>query len=180
MLRFIEEYRLDGNAVQAALRAGYTPAFARSHSYRMLRDRRVAALLERAPDPDAPDMDGALRELSRLAFSNVMDLVRVAPDGRIELDPTRLDRKRAAGVRELVIDETIDRTTGNVRRQVRLRMADRKDALVKLIAGMRLEVKAYREGRAEGRDSVLLQLTPRQFERERAARKRALKRPVDG
>ena len=57
-------------------------------------------------------------------------------DGRLELDPSRLDRRRTAGVRELIIDETVDKATGNVNRRVRLRMADRKDALVKLIAGL--------------------------------------------
>lgn len=179
MLRFVDEYRHDRNAVQAALRAGYGVAFAKSNSYRMLKDPRISSLIHEEPDPDYPEMTGALRELGRLAFSNVMDLVRVDPDGRIHLDPARIDRRRAAGVRELIIDETIDKATGNIRRQVKLRMADRKDALVKLIAGLRLDLKAYEEGVEHGRDEVLLRTSVEQFKRESAARKREANWPKD-
>ncbi|WGM38167.1 terminase small subunit [Caulobacter sp. NIBR1757] len=179
MLRFVEEYGRDGNATQAAIRAGYSPGFARSSASRLLKDRRVADLLGETTDPDAPGMDDALRELSWLAFSNVMDLVRVDADGGIALDPRRLTRKRAAGVRELVIDETIDKATGNVRRQVRLRMADRKDALVKLIAGLKLDDKVYRQGMEDGRNDVFLRTSVEAFEEQRAARRKAAGWPAD-
>lgn len=170
MRRFAEEFRHDNNAVQAALRAGYTLAFAKRNSYRLLKDHRILQLIRYQPDPDEPELRDALRELSLLAFSNVMDVVRVRPDGRLELDPSRLDRRRTAGVRELIIDETVDKATGNINRRVRLRMADRKDALVKLIAGLKLQEGAFDEGCESGRDEILLHTSVEQFKRMKAAR----------
>ncbi|MDB5469442.1 MAG: Terminase small subunit [Caulobacter sp.] len=172
MQRFAEEFRHDGNAVQAALRAGYTLAFARRNSYRLLKDHRVLQQIRYQPDPDEPELQDALRELSLLAFSNVMDVVRVKPDGRIELDPARLDRRRTAGVRELIIDERVDKATGDVHRRVRLRMADRKDALVKLIAGLKLSEGAFERGYEVGKEEVLLHTSVEEIKRMKAAQRR--------
>lgn len=152
MMRFAEEFRHDGNAVQAALRAGYTLAFAKRNSYRLLKDHRILYEIRAQPDPDAPDLHEVLRELGQIAFANVMDVVKVKPDGRLEVDPARFDRRRMAGVRELLIEETVDKATGDIRRQVRLRMADRKDALVKLIAGLKMQEQAFQDGYDDARE----------------------------
>ncbi len=46
--RFAEEYLVDLNATQAALRAGYSPSTARAQGYRLLRNPQVARAIERA------------------------------------------------------------------------------------------------------------------------------------
>ena len=46
--RFVEEYAVDGNGKQAAIRAGYSPATAEVQASRLLRDAKVAAAVAEA------------------------------------------------------------------------------------------------------------------------------------
>ena len=142
-IRFCEEYARDPNAYRAALRAGFSKSFARGHSHTLLRDPKVLRQLAATPDANYPELDTAIAELGRIAYANVVDVLRLGPDGRLDLDPARMDRRQMAGVRELVVDETVEKATGNLRRTVRVRMADRKDALMKLIAALKLRDQAY-------------------------------------
>lgn len=48
--RLIEEYLVDCNAVQAALRAGYSKSFARTQTHLVLKEPEVAAALQEAMD----------------------------------------------------------------------------------------------------------------------------------
>jgi phage terminase small subunit len=81
--RFCDEYLLDLNATQAAIRAGYTPSTAEGASkwiYRenpekpRLRARIDQALAERSARTGI-NADRVLRELARLGFVDITDVV---------------------------------------------------------------------------------------------------------
>ena len=51
-----------------------------------------------------------------------------------EFDLSRLDRTKAAAVKELIIDQTTDPRTGVVRKRVRFKLADKQAALTRMMA----------------------------------------------
>ena len=73
--RFVEEYLVDGNATQAAIRAGYSERAANREGSRLLSKVDVKAAIEsrrreRSVQADVTAVD-VIRELARVAFSNI-------------------------------------------------------------------------------------------------------------
>jgi phage terminase small subunit len=76
---FVREYLRDSNQTQAAIRAGYSEASAESQGSRLLRNAKVlaaveagqAALEEAVQDEVRVEVAEVLRELRRLAFSDI-------------------------------------------------------------------------------------------------------------
>lgn len=79
-LRFVTEYRVDGNASAAASRAGYTPVSAPAMGSHLLKDARVQAILARKQAQILRKSDitaeRVLEEYRRLAFADARDLHR--------------------------------------------------------------------------------------------------------
>lgn len=101
---FIAEYLIDGNATQAALRAGYSPKTAYSIGQENLKKPEIAAkLAEKQAEVDArfkvrlDEMqlteERVAREVARLSFFDPRKMF--APDGR-PLNVTELDDDTAA------------------------------------------------------------------------------------
>ena len=77
--RFVEEYLIDLNATQAAIRAGYSPHTAKEIGYENLtkphiRARVDEALAERSKRTGI-NADRVVRELARIAFVNAADVI---------------------------------------------------------------------------------------------------------
>lgn len=76
--RFIEEYLVDLNATQAALRAGYAPKRAYAMGHENLKKPEIAAALSVAmaerSERTKIDQDRVVLEIARLAFSDVRRL----------------------------------------------------------------------------------------------------------
>ena len=76
--RFCEEYLIDLNATQAALRAGYKAKTARSQGQRMLTkvdiQRRITDLMKERSDRTALTSDSVLQELSRIAMAQDVEI----------------------------------------------------------------------------------------------------------
>lgn len=76
--RFVSEYLVDGNGLQAAIRAGYAPKSAHVTASRLLRKPNVKAAVDakRAKQLESTDLTAArvLEEMRRLAFSDVRQL----------------------------------------------------------------------------------------------------------
>jgi phage terminase small subunit len=81
--RFVEEYLIDLNATQAAIRAGYSVKTASEQSYDLLRKPQIQKLIaERQEDRKQRTeitQDRVLQELSRIAFFDPRRLLN--PDG---------------------------------------------------------------------------------------------------
>lgn len=77
--RFIEEYLIDLNGTQAAIRAGYSPKTASSIAYELLRKPQVRARLDEAiaerSRRTGVNQDRVIRELARLGFVNAADVI---------------------------------------------------------------------------------------------------------
>lgn len=90
--RFIEEYLVDLNATQAAVRAGYAPKSAEKHSYRLLKRPDVAAAVEEAIARRSArteiTQDMVIWELAAIAFAKVTDHTCVEEDGAVRVLPT--------------------------------------------------------------------------------------------
>lgn len=83
--RFVEEYLMDLNATQAAIRAGYSPNTAEQTASRMLsfvkvQDAIHIQLAERSKRTGI-NQDRVIQELAKIAFVNIADVVN--GDGEI-------------------------------------------------------------------------------------------------
>ena len=80
------------------------------------------------------DAREVLREIARLCFANMLDYVRVNPDGTAEFDLSGLSRDRAAAIAELTLAEGAE-ITGRIGRggkRVKLKLADKPRSLYML------------------------------------------------
>lgn len=91
--RFVQEYLVDLNATQAAVRAGYSAKTATSQGDRLLRFVEVQKAISEALDARSKrtgvTADAVIRELARIGFSDIRKAVRwssqvavAAPDER--------------------------------------------------------------------------------------------------
>lgn len=76
---FAEEYLIDLNATQAAIRAGYSPKAAKQQGSRLLANANIRAYIDRKLAERSRrtgiNADRVLRELARVAFVNAADLI---------------------------------------------------------------------------------------------------------
>lgn len=154
--RFVDEYMVDMNATQAAIRAGYSPrttglytaVLKRPH----IRAAVDAAIAERG-ERTKVTADLVVRELARIAFANPLDYLSIGEDGLPKVDLSAVRRDQAAGLSRISIEYFRDsdgRATGAVRK-VSVSLADKRAALVDLgkhlgIFRERLEITGAGQG----------------------------------
>ncbi len=77
--RFCEEYLIDLNATQAAIRAGYSPDTAKSIGYENLTKPDIRAHIDRAMAERSRrtgvNADRVIQELAKIAFVNATDVI---------------------------------------------------------------------------------------------------------
>ena len=83
--RFVEEYMIDLNATQAAIRAGYSVKNAASIGAQLLKKTQVQRAIAERSRRTSITSDRVLQELARIAFVNAADLIdpetaQVLPD----------------------------------------------------------------------------------------------------
>ncbi len=83
--RFIDEYLIDLNATQAAIRAGYSMKTARFIGAENLTKPNIAAAIEKAIGERSRrteiTQDSVLRELALIGFADMADFTQWSPDG---------------------------------------------------------------------------------------------------
>jgi phage terminase small subunit len=106
-LRFVEEFIVDLNGKQAAIRTGYSPKTAEVQASRLLSNAKVDAAVKRAMQARSRRTgiaaDRVVLELAGLAFANVLDFIEVHRDGSVQLDLARASRDRAAAVHDVIV-----------------------------------------------------------------------------
>lgn len=133
--RFAEEYLLDLNATQAAIRAGYKPDNADVTGPRLLTKSEVADAIRRAQEERSRrteiTVDSVLAELGRLGFANMLDFMEVGSDGIPRIDFAHITRDKAAALQELTLEEVSTGIDDNLRttRRVKFKLADKRAAL---------------------------------------------------
>jgi phage terminase small subunit len=97
--RFVGEYLIDQNATQAAIRAGYSRRTARSIGSENLARPAIADAIAMARQARSERLkrtaDDVVREVERLAFSNILDYVTPTDDGAVVVDLSALIATRA-------------------------------------------------------------------------------------
>ncbi len=133
--RFVEEYLIDLNATQAAIRAGYSADTARqigaeNLSKPVIADAIAEAQAERSKRTQIT-ADMVLAELAKLGFSNMQDYMKAGPGGDPYLDFSELTRDQAAALQELTVEDFLDGRGEDARevRRVRFKLADKRAAL---------------------------------------------------
>ena len=108
--RFVEEYMIDLNATQAAIRAGYSEKTAQEQSSRLLSNVMVSEAIEAARSNVSTrtevTIDRVLQEMARLGFSDLRNVITAA--GHLKF-PTEWDDATAAAVSSIKV---ITRPTG--------------------------------------------------------------------
>jgi phage terminase small subunit len=154
-LRFVTEYTVDLNATQAAIRAGYSAKNADKIGSQLLGKTGVKEAIDtamaEAADGAKVKRDRILREVSRLAFANILDYVKIGPDGQADVDLSKITRSQAAAISEISVDTTGGTGDGERRRVLRTRfkLADKRGPLELLGKYRRLWVDRF-----EVRDEV--------------------------
>lgn len=134
--RFVQEYLIDLNATQAAIRAGYTPDSAEVTGSRLLRNVKVQEALQQAQkrlgERAQIKVDQVIEEYRRIAFANIGNVVTIDAKGELAMRPlSEIPPETLAGVEKILFEE-ITNKRGEVRRTLHVRMGPKLRALVKL------------------------------------------------
>lgn len=94
--KFVEEYLIDLNATQAAIRAGYSPKTAEQTASRLLRNVKVQEYIAKRQKELSMSteitQERVIRELALIAFSNNADYAHVIEKNmKVEVDGTLMD-----------------------------------------------------------------------------------------
>jgi phage terminase small subunit len=149
--RFVQEYLLDLNAKQSAIRAGYSPKTAEVQGSRLLSNAKVqraiaTRMAERSKRTEV-DADRALLELARVGFS---DLRRVFDsDGRLK-PMSEWDEDTAAAISSVKVRTVKD--GDEVTEVVEIRLWDKPSTLEKIgkHLGMFIADKTHEDDKSGG------------------------------
>jgi len=79
--KFIDEYMIDLNATQAAIRAGYSPKYADRQAHLLMKDDRISGAIKRAIAEQSKRTgiiaDRILQELAKIAFADVSNIINL-------------------------------------------------------------------------------------------------------
>jgi phage terminase small subunit len=134
--RVVDEYLVDLNATQAAIRAGYSEKTAYSIGNENLSKPEIAKAIEGSQTARAKrtkiTADHVLTELGKLGFSNMQDYMKAGANGDPYLDFSNLTREQAAALAEVTVEDFKDGRGEDARdvRRVKFKLADKRAALV--------------------------------------------------
>jgi phage terminase small subunit len=134
--RFVQQYLIDGNGTQAAIRAGL-PARDPGHAaVKMLRHPEVAKAIQRERAAAAARLmitaDRVKNELAAIAFANIADVADWGPDGVTLKDKQTLSPQDRAAIAEFYSEKTVGEKSTTSRTQLRMHSKQRAlDALAK-------------------------------------------------
>jgi len=136
--RFVEEYLIDLNAAQAAIRAGYSAKTARAIGHENLTKPEIAAAIEKARAERAERTrltgDMVVDELRKIGFASMGDYLKSTPEGDPYLDFSTLTPDQKAALAEVTVEDFVDGRGENARavKRVKFKLHDKQAALVSL------------------------------------------------
>jgi len=134
--RFVEEYPVDLNATQAAIRAGYSEKTAQQIGFENLSKpvivEALAVIMEERSKRTEITADMVLKELALLGFANMKDYIKISKDGDPFIDLSDLTREQAAAISETMVEDYYEGRGEDARqvRKVKIKFHDKKGALV--------------------------------------------------
>ena len=105
---FVDEYLVDLNATQAAIRAGYSEKTAEQQAYQLLQktsvQRAISDAVKARAERTGIDQDRVVDELAKIAFADMAHYVRF--DGaNAYIDFSAMPASATAAISEIVVDE---------------------------------------------------------------------------
>jgi phage terminase small subunit len=161
--RFVEEYLIDLNATQAAIRAGYSEKRANAIGYDLLTktdiENAIHAAKEKRSERTGVTADRVVKELARIAFVDTRQIFTWGPGG-VNLRPSdELDDDEAAIVAE--VTETRSENGGG---SIKVKRFDKLKALELLGKHLGMYVDKREISGREGAPIELLDLSNRTTE----------------
>lgn len=121
--RFVEEYLIDLNATQAAIRAGYSPGTAQEQSSRLLSNVMIKTAVAKAMAERSKrtgiNQDRVLQELARIGFARITDV----------MDPTTAKIKEDASDDDLACIQSVKIKPNEWGTEREVKLCDKKAAL---------------------------------------------------
>ena len=134
--RFVDEYLVDRNATQAAIRAGYSAKSANEIGAQNLAKLSIkeaiaigeAELAERTKITQ----DMVIKELAKIGFSNMLDYINVTEGGDPVTDFSTLTRDQAAAISEITVEEYTEGRGDDARnvKRTKFKLSEKRSALV--------------------------------------------------
>ena len=134
--RFVEEYLVDLNATQAAIRAGYSEKTARDIGHENLAKPNIAEAIAEAQAKRSErtriTADMVLEELAAIAFADMGDYIQIGEDGAVRFDFSRLPEGGTRVIAQIVQEEYMDGQGKAARpvRRTKFKLYDKRAALV--------------------------------------------------
>lgn len=155
--RFVEEYLVDLNATQAAIRAGYAPRSAVVTASRLLTNANISQAIQvkqlKRSERTEITADRVLQELARIGFADVRDLF-VWDEERAAYVPSRdLTDDQAAAISSIeaeTVRYTREDGTEETKIKLKLRTYDKVAALDKIAKHLGMFVERIEHTGADG------------------------------
>lgn len=109
---FAQELAKGRTATEAYASAGYKPDDGNASKLAARPDvqARVQEITGAAAERAGVTVEQVIRELSKLAFANMLDFIRIGPDGLPYTDFSALTREQAAAIGEIIVETRRDLT----------------------------------------------------------------------
>ena len=131
--RFVEEYLIDLNATQAALRAGYSARTAKDIGCENLAKPNIAAAITKAQSKRSErteiTQDMVLQEFAKIGFANMLDYM-TPHNGEMHIDMSKLTRDQAAAISEYQTETVSGREGVPDIERTKFKLLDKRQALV--------------------------------------------------
>lgn len=134
--RFVDEYLVDLNGTQAAIRTGYKPTRARQTAERLLKEPDVAAAVTEAQaarsERTGITQDMVLQELAKIGFANMGNYLHATSGGDPYFDFAGLTEEQKAALVEVTVEDFVEGRGEDARnvRRVKFKLGDKRAALV--------------------------------------------------
>lgn len=135
--RFCEEYLIDLNATQAAIRAGYAAHSISKHTGQIVScsgvQTEIARLKAERSERILVTADNVVIELARLAFSNIEDFLSIDKDGEVYLKNfDGIDREKLAAVESVKINTSVNKDDSRTYTTTQFKLCSKLNALEQL------------------------------------------------
>ncbi|ENX01467.1 hypothetical protein F900_01834 [Acinetobacter modestus] len=134
--RFVDEYLVDRNATQAAIRAGYSAKTANeigAQNLAKLSIKEAIAIGEaEIAERTKITQDMVIKELAKIGFSNMLDYITITNGGDPVTDFSALTRDQAAAISEITVEEYTEGRGDDARnvKRTKFKLSEKRSALV--------------------------------------------------
>jgi phage terminase small subunit len=167
--RFVDEYLIDLNATQAAIRAGYSNKGATVRGAELLANRKVQEQIEAAKAARSErthiTQDRVLQELARIAFFDIRRLYH--DDGTLKR-PHELDDEAAAVLSAVEVTETMSGEESALLTTKKAKVFDKGTALTLAMRHLGMLNDKIAHTGPNGGPIQTVSMTPKEFEKAAA------------